>query len=157
LAGARTIEEANLVLARFLPDFNRRYAVAPQQLGSAYRGRPAHFKPQEFFCFKYDRTVANDNVVQYERQRLQVLASNYRISYAGCKVKVHLGLDNSLEIYYQGRRLKTLPAPSEATVLRKLDLQPAMAGDPVQKLKNRLPVKPPANHPWRTYKQVYRS
>jgi transposase len=154
LAGARTIEEANLVLARFLPDFNRRFAVAPQEPGSAYRGRPAHFKPQEFFCFKYDRTVANDNVVQYEGQRLQVLASNYRISYAGCKVKVHLGLDNSLEVYYQGHCLKTLPAPDEATALRKLALQPAMVSDPVQKMKNRLPVKPPANHPWRTYKKV---
>jgi transposase len=156
LTKAKTIEEANRVLTRFLPDFNRRFAVAPQEPGSGYRDRPDNFKPREFFCFKYDRTVANDNVVQYEGHRLQVLASNYRVSYSRCKVKVHLGLDDSLAVYYQGHCLATCSAPIEATVLRKLDLQPTMVCDPFQKMKNRLPVKPSANHPWRLYKEVIR-
>ena len=158
LEGATTIEEANLILARFLPDFNRRFAVEPQELGSAYRDLPANFKPQEYFCFKYDRTVAHDNVVRYEGQRLQVLASDYRISYCGCKVKVYLGLDNSLAVYYQGHRLKTCPAPIEATLMRKLDIQPTKVESlPSQTTRLRLPVKPPPNHPWRMNKEAIRS
>jgi len=157
LAGARTMEQANLVLARFLPEFNRKFAVAPQEPGSAYRSVPANFKPQEFFCFKYDRTVANDNVVRYEGHRLQVLASNYRISYSSCKVKVHLGLDGSLAVYYQGHCLETRPLPVEATALRKLDLQPTMIDImPSQTTMMRLPVKPSPNHPWRMNKEAIR-
>ena len=157
LAGARTIEEANLVLARFLPDFNRRFAVDPQEPGSAYRDIPANFKPQEFFCFKYDRTVAKDNVVRYEGQRLQILASNYRISYASCKVKVYLGLDGRLAIYYQGDCLKTRPAPDEASVLRKSNLQLAKVDSTSSQITIiRLPVKPPPNHPWRMNKEAIR-
>lgn|SRR5659263_371269 len=92
LAGASTIEEANLVLARFLPDYNRRFAVTAKDGAIAYRSVPAKFKPEEYFCFKYERTVAHDNVVRYEERRLQVLSSKERLSYAQCKVKVHLGL-----------------------------------------------------------------
>jgi hypothetical protein len=80
-------------------------------MGIAYRGVPAEFKTQEYFCFKYERTVANDNVVRYEGHRLQVLPTKYRLSYSHCKVKVHLGFDNHLDVYYQGKCLETCAAP----------------------------------------------
>jgi hypothetical protein len=118
LAGTRTIAEANQVLALFLPEFNRRFAVAPQDPGIAYRSLPTKFKPEEYFCFKYERTVANDNVVRYEGHRLQVLPSNYRSGYARCKVMVHLGLDNSLAVYHDGNCLQTQPILVETTALR---------------------------------------
>jgi hypothetical protein len=141
LAGATTMEEAQLVLIRFLPDYNRRFAVAAQD--------PAKFKPEEYFCFKYERTVGTDNVVQYKGNRLQVLPSQHRLSYAHCKIKVHLGLDDSLAVYYQGHRLETRPAPVEATALRKLDLHPVMIGGiPTKTPLTRLPVKPSKDHPW---------
>ena len=37
LAGARTIDEANLVLTSFLPDYNRRFAVTARDPKIAYR------------------------------------------------------------------------------------------------------------------------
>ncbi len=40
LAGARTLAEANRVLARFLPDYNRRFRVA---LGTGHRSTAAGF------------------------------------------------------------------------------------------------------------------
>jgi len=150
LAAATTMAEAQLVLARFLPDYNRRFAVAAQDPGIAYRRIPAKFKPEEYFCFKYERTVGTDNVVRYEGHRLQVLPSQHRLSYAHCKVKVLLGLDDSLAVYYQGQRLETCPAPVEAPILRKLDLNPAMIGTIPTKIPvTRLPAKPSPNHPWR--------
>ena len=156
LAGARTIDQANLVLARFLPDYNRRFAVAAQDLGIAYRKVPAEFKPEEYFCFKYERTVGNDNVVRYEGHRLQVLPSKYRLSYAHCKVKVHLGLDNSLVVYYQGKCLETRSAPVETTVLRRLDLHPIMMDSLLPKtIVARLPAKPSPDHPWRGKYKVH--
>jgi len=156
LAGARTMEEANLVLARFLPDYNRRFAVAAQNLGIAYRRVPTEFKPEEYFCFKYERIVGADNVVRYEGHRLQVLPSKYRLSYAHCKVIVYLGLDNSLAVYYQGQRLEIRSAPVEATALRRLDSHPIMIGGiPLKTPVTRLPVKPSPDHPWRGKYRVH--
>ena len=149
LAGATTIEQANQVLLYFLPEFNRKFAVIPRDPGIAYSSVPAEFKPEEFFCFKYARTVANDNVVQYEGHQLQVLHSNCRSSYAPCKVKVHLGLDNSLAIYHEGKRVETRLAPIETTGLRKLTFWPIKTKSiPIKIPTTRLPAKPPYNHPW---------
>jgi transposase len=41
LAGAATLEEANAVLAAFLPRFNTRFGVPPAEVGAAYRPVPA--------------------------------------------------------------------------------------------------------------------
>ena len=156
LVGATTLEEAQSVLTHFLPDYNRRFAVAAQDPGIAYRRVPVRFKPQEYFCFKYERTVGTDNVVQYKGNRLQVLPSQERSSYAHCKIKVHMELDDSLKVYYQGRRLETHLAPFEATVLRKTDLKPVMIGRiPTKTPVTRLPAKPSPNHPWRNQFRVH--
>jgi transposase len=150
LAGARTMAEANLVLSCFLPEYNRKFAVTPQDFEIAYRKVPTDFKPEEFFCFKYERTVANDNVVRYEGHRLQVLPSTSRTSYARCKVDVYLGLDGSLTIYHQGTLLQTQSIPIEPTALRQSDLHPIQV-DPIftKTTLTRLPTKPSPDHPWR--------
>jgi transposase len=154
LAGVRTMEEANLVLTRFLQDYNRRFAVAAQDPGLAYRKVPAEFKPEEYFCFKYERVVGNDNVVRYEEHRLQVLPCKGRLSYARCKVMVCLGLDYSLAMYYQGQRLETRSAPVEATALRRLD-QHSVIVDVSKTPQTHLPVKPSPDHPWRGKYRVH--
>ena len=156
LAGARTMEEANLVLSRFLPDYNRRFAVAAQDPGIAYRKVPAEFKPEEYFCFKCERVVGNDNVVRYEELRLQVLPCKGRLSYTRCKVVVSLGLDHCPAVYYQGQRLETRPAPIEATALRRSDQHSVMVdGIPPKTTVTHLPVKPSPDHPWRGKYRVH--
>ena len=156
LAGARTIDEAKLVLTRFLADYDRRFAVSARDPEIAYRHKEKRFKPEEYFCFKYERTVGADNVVRYEGDRLQVLPSKDRSSYARCKVAVHLRLDGSLAVYYQGQHLETQPAPVEATALRRSFLNlPVTGSDMPKSTITRLPVKPSPDHPWRGKYKVY--
>jgi transposase len=155
LAGARTMAEANLVLIRFLPEFNRRFGVAPKDPGIAYRSLPAEFKADEYFCFKFDRTVANDNVVRYEGHRLQVLPSKHRMSYSQCKVKVHIRLDDSLAVYYQGKELKTILAALETTALRKSYLPSIVGGTQSKPTTIRISTKPSNDHPWRRSYKVH--
>ena len=153
LAGARTIEEAKQVLASFLPDYDRRFAVTASDPEIAYRRKGKHFKPEEYFCFKHERTVGADNVVRYEGNRLQVLPDKDRSSYARCKVEVHLRLDGSLAVYYQGKHLETQSAPVETTILRRLISNlPVKGSDMPKSAITRLPCKPSPNHPWRQYK-----
>jgi transposase len=139
LAGAKNKAEANRVLARFLSEYNRKFTVAPREAGSAYRTPPAGFKPEEYFCYKYPRTIGADNVVQFVHHRLQVLPSLERASYAHCKVEVYVGLKGSLAVYFNGKRLETKPAPLEAPRLRELVAVGSSGYHP----------KPSPSHPWR--------
>lgn len=150
LAGVSTIEEANRVLARFLPEYNRKFAVPAKDPQIAYRKVGQGFKPEEHFCSKYLRTVGTDNVVRFFGKRLQVLPSADRLSYALCKVEVQVRLDGSLAIYYQGKPLDVIPAPPEANLLRKPKLVAAAMGiaKPGEIFPIR-PLKPAPDHPWR--------
>jgi hypothetical protein len=146
LAGASTMEEANRVLAWFLPEYNRKFAVLAREPEQAYRPPDKSFKAEEYFCLKYQRVVGTDNVVRFNHQRLQVLPSPTRASFARCPVEVQLRLDGSLAVYYQDKPLATRIAPPEATLLRK---------SPPIPLKPKVPTthhsKPTPDHPWRVF------
>jgi transposase len=144
LTGAKTLEEANRVLANFLPRFNRKFAVKAAEPGLAYRRVGQGFRPDEYFCYKYQRKVGGDNVVIFGPHRLQILPSSERISYAHCKIEIQERLDGTLVVYYQGHYLKTEPAPLESTMLRTTAV--AVPTSP------RHYTKPAPDHPWRKYK-----
>jgi transposase len=141
LAKASTQQEANLVLRDFLPRFNRKFGVRAAEPGVAYRKVGAGFRAEEHFCYKYGRTVGADNVVRFGPDRLQILPSADRTSYAYCRVELQRRLNGSLAIYYQGKQLATKPAP----------LEPKRLGETVAtvSLSGRVCTKPAPDHPWR--------
>jgi len=161
IAGVRTIEEANQVLWDFLPRFNERFSVPAREPGLAYRQVSDNFKPDEVFCFKYQRSVGKDNVVRFGGHRLQIMPTNGRLSYARAKVEVHERMDGSLAVYYKGQCLVTRPAPPEAPVLRVRSTVRFIPGASdsreltlcvaAQTTKPKLSrhCKPAADHPWR--------
>ena len=111
LAGASTIEQAHRVLGDFLPRFNSRFGVPAAQPGLAYRQLPPGVCLDAVLCFKYIRTVANDNTVRFNGSTLQLLPDGYRDSYARAEVEVQERLDGSIVVAYQGRTLAAQPAP----------------------------------------------
>lgn len=147
LAGITTLEEANRFLEGFLERYNARFSVPPRESGSAY-GSTRELDPELVFCFKHQRVVGADNVVRFNGNRLQILPSRDRLSYARCTVEVHEQLDGALRVYYQGHYLDWSPAPPEATQAR----QPiAVTATPQQSGHQSVP---PSDHPWRRW--VYR-
>jgi hypothetical protein len=142
LAGISTLAEANRFLEGFLSRYNARFAVAPRQAGLAYR-QAEGLNLTAVFCLKHKRVVGADNVVRSGGQRLQVLPSRDRLSYARCSVEVHETMDGSLRVYYQGRYLDTCPAPAEATKMRELGVV-TVGNTPVRRL-----ARPAQDHPWR--------
>lgn len=163
LAGARTTQEANRVLAHFLGRFNRRFAVPPTTAGGAYLPLPEGLRLREVFCFKYWRSVGLDNTVRLGQVRLQLEPGPGRRSYARAKVQVHERLDGSLAVYHEGRLLVSKAAPPEAPVLRlqhahharrplaalPAEQPPAAAVAPSPKATGPRSSKPGPNHPWR--------
>ena len=70
LAKACDRDAANRVLQRFVADYNRRFARASRDAEKAWRPAPANL--ERICCFTDERIVSNDNVVQWDGQRLQI-------------------------------------------------------------------------------------
>ncbi|HYM92496.1 MAG TPA: ISNCY family transposase, partial [bacterium] len=125
VARAATLAEANLVLRAFLPRFNARFARPPAQPRSAFRPGPAGQALDTLCCFKYARTVANDNTVGLAHHRFQLLPGPGGRSYAKARVEIHERLDGSFAVYQHGQRLASralTPVPSRtAPTLRARD------------------------------------
>jgi hypothetical protein len=143
LAQAKTMEEANKVLADYLPTFNRDFQVTPLESGLAYRKIGNDFIPDKYFCNKYKRVVGGDNVVRFNGKRLQIVPSNGRVSYAHARVEVHVKLDNTLAVYYQEQYLTIRPAPADAPLQRSMTKNPDV-GPAVVIRKTSVPAP---NHP----------
>ena len=165
LAGATTIEQANNVLWDFLPRFNRQFGVPAAEPGTAYRQLPPGVSLNATLCFKYIRTVANDNTVRFNGATLQILADDLRASYARAKVEVQERLDGSIVVAYRGRTLAAEPAATEPVTLRarsgrranghltstEVSTHSAQNANPraTTKIKTGSHRRPAPNHPWR--------
>jgi hypothetical protein len=115
LAGASTVEEANQVLADFLPRFNERFGVPAAQLESAV---DPELDLGSVLCIKELRRVAKDNTVQYHGRTLQWFPDLERPSYAGARVEVQERLDGSLLVRHRDQILTPQDAPPLAGELR---------------------------------------
>ena len=69
-------------------------------------------------CFKYIRTVANDNTVHFNGSTMQLMPDEHRASYARAQVEVQERLDGSIVVAYRGRVLASEPAPPGPVTLR---------------------------------------
>jgi transposase len=154
-AGANDLESANRVLAAYLPKFNTRFQVKAAQPGSAYVPWPEEHHPADYFCFKYTRTVTNDNTISFNKHRLQIHAGPQRQSYAKARVELRHYLDGSLAVFYHGKHLVTFQ-PATSAPPRVGTFTPATPASPlsepdIAKLPKspKQPWKPPPDHPWR--------
>ncbi len=118
LADARTLEEANQVLADFLPRFNQRFGVPAAQPKAAYRPVDPELDLGGVLCIKELRRVAKDNTVQYHGRALQLFPSMERPSYAGARVEVQERLDGRLLVRHREQILTPQEAPPLAAELR---------------------------------------
>lgn len=171
LAGASTAEEANRVLADFLPRFNLHFGVPAAQPGPAYRPLPPGLELEGVLCFKYQRKVAGDNTVRFNGHILQLLPGLERLSYAHARVEVQERPDGSLVVAYRGGVLATREAPPHPVVLRArkgdrgaspstsllAGVSPDHEGAPASRGGNGNGHQPSPDHPWRRYPVVTKS
>lgn len=156
LAGASTLDEANAVLAAFLPRFNRRFAKAAPQPGSAWRPVPKDLDLDAICCFHYPATVRNDNAVRLGPHLLDIPPGPGGRTYARARVTIQERLDGSLTVYYQGRCLAQQAAPAQTPqALRARKRQPLVPAKPPRVTTQRRRPQPraarraPASGPWR--------
>ena len=112
LAGITTMEAANRFLREtFLPDHNRRFAIAPEEPGSAFV--PFAGTLDDILCVQEERTVAGDNTLRYKNRSLQIPADRHRHHYVKARVRVHEYPDGTLAVFHGPRRLACYTAQGE--------------------------------------------
>ena len=151
LNGIATLEQANAALPALLARHNARFRQTPAEPGSAYRRLPRGKRPADVFCFRYWRTVSNDNVVSLEGRVIPIPPGPQRRSYARARVEVREHLDGSASVHYQDACIaRQRPQPADLRTKhrgRVGDKPPPLVV--ASKPARTGPWKPPADHPWR--------
>lgn len=142
LAGACDRDSANRVLARYLPRFNRRFAVPADNPVPAWRPVPPGVRLERVCSLRYRRTVAGDGTVRAGATILQLPARANGRSRAGQRVELQLRLDGRIVVWDGERDLVTTTAPADPVQLRALEKARGGLGTPV-------PAGADALHPWR--------
>jgi len=114
LAGAKTVEQATVVLNRYLPVHNRKFAK-PAKAQPAWRKLSA-VKIERALCFKQQRTVAKDNTVTFEGTVLQIPKTSPFRSYANKRIDVHVLLDGAVEFFYKTEKIATFDSKTTHTI-----------------------------------------
>ena len=115
LAQASDIGSANRVLARFVGDYNHRFARWPREAATTWR--PIAENLGRICCFTHERIVGNRKVVPWDGQRLQVHPQARRPGFAGGKVQLCRALDGRVSLYRATRGSST-PISQGVTFLR---------------------------------------
>lgn len=134
LADLSTLDAANQFLERYLPSYNRRFAVRPAQAVDLHRPCPAHRELARRLCLKTTRCLRKDFTIAYQGGLYQI-HETIRASH----VLVEERVDGTMRITHEGR-----PLGFHAITARPVK---AAAITPVHPLRR--PVMPRPDHPWR--------
>lgn len=118
LAGITEIEAANRFIAEvYLPAHNARFAVAPEQDGSAFVTCAAE-QWREVLCRRETRQVGNDNTVKWRGRQLQIPPSRLRPHFVRAKVRLHEYPDGAVALFWGPHRIADFaPDGSERHVI----------------------------------------
>jgi hypothetical protein len=101
LANAKTLEEANKVLDKFLIKFNKRFSVKPKKKENLYRPIPKGLDLDKILCKKKKHVLRNDFTVAHDKRLYQVLDKT-----KAREVEVQERVNGRMLIVYKERRLR---------------------------------------------------
>jgi hypothetical protein len=145
LAKVRTIDQANAVLGRLVPEHNRRFARAAGRPTDAHRRLGPGHRLEAILSVQAERVVSNDYVVRFESRFYQLLKPVYAGERGG-RVVIERRLDGTLWVRFRGHYLnyREVGAGVEA------EREPTPAAARPAAAPPSGPRRPARNHPWRT-------
>jgi transposase len=133
LAKACTLDHANHVLQSFLPQFERRFAMAAAEAVSDFRPLPRRLDLARCLSFRYQRVVAPDHTVSWAGEIFQLPPASGPLGFAGKLVELSHQLDGSLRFYLgptllltRQRPLRELVEPKPVVLASTLKQKPKM-------------------------------
>ena len=119
LVGAKTIDQANVVLERHRAEHNRRFAILARDSNPAWRA--LHGVDVERVCsFHYEAVVGNDNTVRIGKNIIDIPPGRSRRSYAKVRVEVRQTLDGCWRIYSGDDLIASAPSTTLTSEMRVL-------------------------------------
>lgn len=145
LENISSIAKANFFLKEFIPKFNSRFSVHPAKDGDVHRQLIQKEKGslKSIFSIKFQRRINNDFTIQFKNHFYQLEEIQPVTLRPKEKVFVEEWLDKTIYFKFRDKYLKVFVLPEKP---KKLSRQPAVL------TTHPLNWKPPANHPWRQYK-----
>lgn len=143
LRGIRTLEEGNRFLAEYLPLYNRRFSVCPEEKGNFHRPLAKGLDLDTILCVRTERALRNDFTVAHNKKLYQIEDTIGQRATSGkaSRVVVQDRIDGSMIITYKGRSLR----------FKQISVRPVRENrDPVV-VRKKKPYIPPADHPWRRF------
>jgi len=165
LASARTLDEANAVLERVVPDHNRRFAKPARQSSEAHRTLGSSFNLAAILSIQEQRVVSNDYTIRFHNRFFQLLPPIYPGERGG-RVIVETRLDGTMAIRFQKHYLKydevlavtslggSAPKPPEFSALAA-DASETEKGRTSQRKARPAGVQPTAGRSGRTPAEPY--
>jgi transposase len=114
LAKAKTMEQAQAVLERYLPVHNRKFSM-PAKADPAWK-KVSSLQIERALCFKQQRTVAKDNTVTFEGTVFQIPKTSPFRSHANKRIDVHVLLDGAVEFFYKTEKIATFDSKTTHTI-----------------------------------------
>ncbi len=147
LAGIDTVEAANRFLKiTFLPEWNRRFTVAPRQAVDAHRRLEREHQLEQILSVRVARTVTADHTVQWHGQRWGVPREAVCAGLRGARVQIERRLDGTHWLRFRDRYL-LLHLCTEPAAVSAVSLRLTAGRNPNPKTKKK--YHPPPEHPWR--------
>jgi len=154
------LDEANRVLANYIPKYNQRFGREPASPESAFSPWPEGLSPEKTFACHYQRVVANDNTISFGSLHLPIPPSSDQPHHVRATVDVYLHYSGTLTVEHRGTQLASFRhnpsrpvrvdhfVPAQPIVYAPTET-PYREPLPAPVPKPRTVVKPAANHPWR--------
>jgi hypothetical protein len=143
LARVRTLDRANALLTRLVPEYNRRFTRVARRPTDAHRRLGPGHRLEAILSVQAERVVSNDYVVRFESRLYQLLKPVYAGERGG-RVVIERRLDGTLWMRFRGHYLNYRQAAAGI----EPDREPAPAAVP-SAARPSGPSRPAANHPWR--------
>src|SRR6202521_1816043 len=155
LAGIDSLEAANHFLeTRFLPEWEKRFTVAPRNPRNAHRRLGREHRLEEILSVRVARQVADDHTVSWDGDRWGVPREEICAGLRGAQVEIERRLEGSHWLRFRCRylRLRHCPAPRRPSASPS-GLRPPGLAERTPRPKNKIKPKPKyhekAHHPWR--------
>jgi hypothetical protein len=145
LAKVRTIDQANAVLGRLVPEHNRRFTRAAERPTDAHRRLGPGHRLEAVLSVQAERVVSNDYVVRFGSRFYQLLKPVYAGERGG-RVVIERRLDGTLWMRFRGHYLNY----REAAAGIEPEPEPTPAAARPAAAPQSGPRRPARNHPWRT-------
>jgi len=123
-AKTSTVEQANAVLERFLPEYNQQFSQTASQPGVAYRKLDPRLDLDYIFALRYERVVNPDHTIAVGvGLRVQLPELPGHKGYAGKKVEVCQQPNGDVKVYLERRLLYSETAEPGAAPVRAKDMR----------------------------------